>query len=107
MLSKARPIVQQAAARLPVFRRSRVDPAYLTLEKVVARHRGQISEGTLRNWRTDPLNPCRGRNALRHVEPHHCDWLFKSYAIRHDEIHDTESVIGRDRRVSWKFLWDR
>ncbi|CAN7333728.1 hypothetical protein [Bosea sp. LjRoot237] len=26
-------------------------PAYRTLEEVVARYRGQVSEGTLRNWR--------------------------------------------------------
>ena len=28
------------------------DPMFLTLNEVVERHRGQISEGTLRNWRS-------------------------------------------------------
>lgn len=32
-------------------------PAYLTLEEVVARYRGQISEGTLRNWRAMRIGP--------------------------------------------------
>lgn len=32
-------------------------PAYLTLEEVVARYRGQVSEGTLRNWRTMRVGP--------------------------------------------------
>ena len=32
-------------------------PAYLTLEEVVARYRGQISEGALRNWRTMRVGP--------------------------------------------------
>lgn len=32
-------------------------PAYLTLEEVVARYRGQVSEGTLRNWRTMRIGP--------------------------------------------------
>jgi hypothetical protein len=30
---------------------------YLTLEEVVARYRGQVSEGTLRNWRTMRIGP--------------------------------------------------
>ncbi|CAH2396192.1 hypothetical protein MES5069_130100 [Mesorhizobium escarrei] len=32
-------------------------PAYLTLEEVAARYRGQVSEGTLRNWRTMRIGP--------------------------------------------------
>jgi hypothetical protein len=32
-------------------------PAYLTLEEVIIRYRGQISEGTLRNWRTIRIGP--------------------------------------------------
>ncbi|WP_332693783.1 helix-turn-helix transcriptional regulator [Bosea sp. (in: a-proteobacteria)] len=32
-------------------------PAYLTLEEVVARYRGQVSEGTLRNWRAMRIGP--------------------------------------------------
>ena len=32
-------------------------PAYLTLEEVIARYRGQVSEGTLRNWRTMRIGP--------------------------------------------------
>ncbi|CAN7148690.1 helix-turn-helix domain-containing protein [Bosea sp. LjRoot90] len=32
-------------------------PAYLTLEDVVARYRGQVSEGTLRNWRAMRIGP--------------------------------------------------
>lgn len=32
-------------------------PAYLTLEEVVARYRGQVSEGTLRNWKTMRVGP--------------------------------------------------
>lgn len=31
--------------------------AYLTLEEVVARYRGQVSEGTPRNWRTMRAGP--------------------------------------------------
>ena len=31
--------------------------AYLTLEEVVARYRGQVSEGTLRNWRAMRVGP--------------------------------------------------
>jgi hypothetical protein len=31
--------------------------AYLTLEEVIIRYRGQISEGTLRNWRTVRIGP--------------------------------------------------
>ena len=33
------------------------NPAYLTLEEVVARYRGQVSEGTLRNWRALRIGP--------------------------------------------------
>jgi hypothetical protein len=32
-------------------------PAYLTLEEVVARYRGQVSKGTLRNWRAMRIGP--------------------------------------------------
>jgi hypothetical protein len=32
-------------------------PAYLTLEEVVARYRGQVSEGTLRDWRAMHIGP--------------------------------------------------
>jgi hypothetical protein len=32
-------------------------PAYLTLAEVVERYRGQISEGTLRNWRSMRIGP--------------------------------------------------
>ena len=32
-------------------------PAYLTLPEVVERYRGQISEGTLRNWRSMRIGP--------------------------------------------------
>ncbi len=33
------------------------EPSYLTLEEVVHRYRGQISEGTLRNWRSMRVGP--------------------------------------------------
>ena len=32
-------------------------PIFLTLEKVVERYRGQVSEGTLRNWRSMRIGP--------------------------------------------------
>lgn len=32
-------------------------PAYLTLEEVVERYRNQVSEGTLRNWRSKRIGP--------------------------------------------------
>jgi hypothetical protein len=32
-------------------------PAYLTLEEVVARYCGQVSEGMLRNWRAMRIDP--------------------------------------------------
>jgi len=32
-------------------------PAYLTLEEVVERYRGQLSEGTLWNWRSMRIGP--------------------------------------------------
>ncbi|MCU4161813.1 helix-turn-helix domain-containing protein [Acidiphilium sp. AL] len=32
-------------------------PAYLTLEEVITRYRGQVSEGTLRNWRAMRVGP--------------------------------------------------
>ena len=32
-------------------------PAYLTLEEVVVRYRGEVSEGTLRNWRAMRIGP--------------------------------------------------
>ena len=31
--------------------------AYLTLEEVVERYRNQVSEGTLRNWRSKRIGP--------------------------------------------------
>lgn len=34
-----------------------LSPAYLTLEEVIARYRGQVSEGTLRNWRAMRIGP--------------------------------------------------
>ncbi len=33
------------------------DPIFLTLEEVVERYRGQISEGTFRNWRSMRIGP--------------------------------------------------
>ncbi|WP_258599234.1 helix-turn-helix domain-containing protein [Mesorhizobium sp. AR07] len=33
------------------------DPNYLTPEEVIARYRGQLSEGTLRNWRYMRIGP--------------------------------------------------
>ncbi len=33
------------------------DPIFLTLEEVVERYRGQVSEGTLRNWRSMRIGP--------------------------------------------------
>ncbi len=32
-------------------------PAYLTLEEVITRYRGQVSEGMLRNWRAMRIGP--------------------------------------------------
>jgi hypothetical protein len=32
-------------------------PTFLTLEEVVERYRGQVSEGTLRNWRSMRIGP--------------------------------------------------
>ncbi|RXT57705.1 DNA-binding protein [Bosea sp. Tri-44] len=32
-------------------------PAYLALEEVVIRYRGQVGEGTLRNWRAMRIGP--------------------------------------------------
>jgi hypothetical protein len=32
-------------------------PAYLTLKEVITRYRGQVSEGTLRNWRAMRIGP--------------------------------------------------
>jgi hypothetical protein len=32
-------------------------PADLTLEEVFTRYRGQVSEGTLRNWRATRIGP--------------------------------------------------
>ena len=32
-------------------------PVYLTLDEVVQRYRNQISEGTLRNWRSKRIGP--------------------------------------------------
>jgi hypothetical protein len=32
-------------------------PIFLTLEEVVERYRGQLSEGTLRNWRSMRIGP--------------------------------------------------
>jgi hypothetical protein len=36
----------------PCLRLDVSDPMFLTLNEVVERHRGQISEGTLRDWRS-------------------------------------------------------
>jgi hypothetical protein len=33
------------------------DPTFLTLNEIVERYRGQISEGTLRNWRSMRIGP--------------------------------------------------
>jgi len=33
------------------------EPMFLTLNEVVERYRGQISEGTLRNWRSMRIGP--------------------------------------------------
>jgi hypothetical protein len=33
------------------------DPEFLTLNEVVERYRGQISEGTFRNWRSMRIGP--------------------------------------------------
>ena len=33
------------------------DPNYLTPEEVIARYRGQLTEGTLRNWRCMRIGP--------------------------------------------------
>ena len=33
------------------------DPMFLTLNEVVERYRGQIGEGTLRNWRSMRIGP--------------------------------------------------
>ena len=33
------------------------DPMFLTLNEVVERYRGEISEGTLRNWRSMRIGP--------------------------------------------------
>lgn len=32
-------------------------PAYLTIDEVIERYRGQISEGTFRNWRSLRIGP--------------------------------------------------
>jgi hypothetical protein len=32
------------------------EPMFLTLNEVIERYRGQISEGTLRNWRSRELD---------------------------------------------------
>ena len=33
------------------------EPMFLTLNEVIERYRGQISEGTLRNWRSTRVGP--------------------------------------------------
>lgn len=34
-----------------------LSPVYLTVAEVVERYRGQVSEGTLRNWRSMRIGP--------------------------------------------------
>ena len=51
--------MQQLVAQIrhqPLLRTS-VEPNILTLEEVVERNRGQVSEGTLRNWRSMRIGP--------------------------------------------------
>jgi hypothetical protein len=38
-------------------------PIFLTLEEVVKRYRAQVSEGTLRNWRSMRIGPFSSRSA--------------------------------------------
>jgi hypothetical protein len=52
-----KPIVQQAVARLQLQGASVSSPAYLTIDEVIERYRGQISEGTFRNWRSLRVGP--------------------------------------------------
>ena len=54
---KAHPIVQQAAAIACPQSGDLLPTAYLTIEEVITRYRGQVSEGTLRNWRTMRIGP--------------------------------------------------
>jgi hypothetical protein len=51
------PIVQQAVARWQQQRASVSSPAYLTIDATIERHGGQISERTLRNWRSLRIGP--------------------------------------------------
>jgi hypothetical protein len=56
-------------------------PPYLTVDEVIERYRGQVSEGTLRNWRAlrvgpsfikiakVPLLSCRRARPLGPIEP--------------------------------------
>lgn len=34
-----------------------LDPTFLTINEVVSRYRNQVSEGTLRNWRSARVGP--------------------------------------------------
>jgi hypothetical protein len=49
--------VQQAAAQSLALSDLVLSPAYLTLEDVITRYRGQVSKGTLRNWRPMRIGP--------------------------------------------------
>src|SRR5258708_37520143 len=51
-------IVRLGSGTIRTTRRTHMsEPALLTLNEVIERYRGQISEGTLRNWRSMRVGP--------------------------------------------------
>lgn len=45
------------------------EPMFLTSREVIERYRGQISEGTLRNWRSMRVGPSFLKNYARRCAP--------------------------------------
>jgi hypothetical protein len=53
------------------------EPMFLTLNEVVERYRGQIGEGTLRNWRSMRI----GHQSSRSARPFSIQWRISIAGI--------------------------
>jgi hypothetical protein len=76
-------------------------PAYVTIDEVVERYRGQISQGTFRNWRSLRIGPSFikiGKVPLYPIEE--LDRWDRSNSAKCPSIRSRSSIAGIDRTWS-------
>jgi hypothetical protein len=82
------------------------DTKFLTADEVAERYRGEVSVGTLRNWRAQRVEPplrWRSPSTRRSTSPNHASRLHTRclFAVRHaaaESFHSVHKTKSRNTR---------